>query len=92
MCNANNEKSCLNCKHFIQHYIKKYTQISKIYCGHCLNTLKIINLNNDLDYAKKCAKWKENSEVKIVKEEKIEKTLKDMARSLKEIAIILKDD
>ena len=31
------QKTCENCKHFVQHYFKLNENYGKVHCGHCMH-------------------------------------------------------
>lgn len=51
------EKICLNCKYFMQHYIKTNSGLSRTGCGHCVN----FSVRKKLTYKdfteRSCERW-----------------------------------
>jgi len=85
-----NEKSCKNCRYFLQHYIKDNIRYSKIFCGHCINpNFKNSRKPRPLEI---CELWEDIAIKKEERKTSIKETLNFMSKSLNEIAQILKDD
>ena len=73
-----NEKSCKNCRYYLQHYIKYNTQFVNVCCGHCINpNFKNSRKTRPLEL---CGFW-ENIEIKKEERKKsIKQTLEFMSR------------
>ena len=87
------EKKCENCKFYIQHYIKKAHSFQKLFRGHCSNwdtPLKI--RKHDVYFDSCCDKWEQREDLKTDNRESIKTVIRDIRKSLAEIAFILKDD
>ena len=79
-----NEKSCTNCKYYVQYYIKNRLKFSKISHGHCSK-----NIRKKLVL---CKFWEDIETKKEYRKKKIKEMLSDMTESLNQIALVLKDD
>ena len=77
------EKTCKNCKYFVQHYIKHKRYLLKVECGHCKNGHK---------YGKACGKWELIEPQKEERRKSIKALLEDINKSLEEIRMILQSD
>ena len=89
------EKSCKNCRYFLQHYAKGYTRTTFIHtvdCGHCTNNNYTYNSRKKYPYVNGCELW-QPIEAQIERRQKgIETVLREMAEHLEIIAAILKDN
>lgn len=85
------DKTCITCKYYREHFIKKGSGLYPV-GGHCANfTLtahrrKNYNPNND------CKFWESEANKQEERRQKIEITLTKMQKNLEDIALILKDD
>ena len=88
------EKTCYNCALFFPHYAKHKRKITRTSCGHCRYDRLGIERNIRAEKARKCAHWQQRSEEEEKKnrEQTIKETLREIQRSLNDIALILKDD
>lgn len=87
------EKTCENCKFYIEHYYKVKTSFQKMHDGHCTNdALNPPRKRNKFQLYENCAHWESNEEQKSEKKESIKSVLKDMRDRLIQIEKILSDD
>ncbi|MCL2676038.1 MAG: hypothetical protein FWE84_05615 [Firmicutes bacterium] len=85
----NQQKTCENCRYFCQHYSKQKITYEKVFCGHCVyNGVKNYNSRP----FKPCRHWETIGDRKERRKESIKKTIEFMSESLKEMALILKDE
>ncbi len=86
------EKSCENCKYYVQHYIKHKRFLLKVNCGHCTNDkLKNKFARENAKLRKNCEYW-EKGDQKEERRKIIKEVLRDIDQSLEEIKIILQSD
>lgn len=84
-------KSCENCRYFMQHYVWSANAISKANCGHCkLNTNPKKPVKNICIH--KCEKWEPRSIRKQEQKENIKKILLDMSERIKQLVIYFEED
>jgi len=91
----NEEKTCENCRYFIQHYAKgntKRTLMLKVGCGHCYNGKGVYDKRRGYLDKKVCELWEPVETLIAERKENILTVLRGMAEDLKNIAFILKDD
>lgn len=86
---SDEKEICVNCKHFLQHYIWKNNKIIAINCGHCSKNLK----NCELPYFKNCKNWKSESaeQAKRKKIVDLKQILMDTATKINKIIARLDD-
>ena len=82
------EKICKNCKHYVLYYCNVTGTFRQISIGHCL----LDNRKKRIYCYSTCDKWESSEEAKNKRHENIEKTLRDMAKDLSQIAQILKEE
>ena len=86
------EKSCKNCKFYVEHYIKRRYELSSI-GGHCANEqLNSRRSKNRGKLFENCGYWQPDDEAKAARYLSIEQCINKMRRHLEQIAVILKDD
>lgn len=79
------EKSCLNCAYYVQHYVKNKTRFHKISYGHCIHDKK------RKSEAELCKYWELNdTKIEDIKEPIIGK-LSLMCNQINEMIQILKE-
>lgn len=87
----NENKSCENCKFFIQHYVRRTDYLQKAKCGHC--TIRRQMSYKELlkfPFAEGCDKW-EQAEPKIKTQDEICKNLEDMCIKLQILISYISD-
>jgi hypothetical protein len=87
----NEEQTCENCRYYLQHYAKIDTCFTKVFCGHCTNTLAKAR-DKRKKYHIVCEHWEPIEIREQERKEAIERTLRNMAKQIESIAMILKDD
>lgn len=99
MCNKVNfmeaEKTCKNCRWFLQHYVKGKTlstYFSTTSCGHCICRELTLKERNRVPNVADCRCWQPIEIQKAERLESIEAVLRSMQKHLKQIAFILKED
>lgn len=86
------EQKCSNCKFYVAHYIKRYSQLIEIK-GHCANgEWSKINRRNDYRLHDNCPFWEH--EISKIKErrERVEDAIRGIKERLEEMLFILTDD
>ena len=82
------DKSCQNCKYFIQHYAFFNLRYAKINCGHCINhNYKTAKRS----LPKLCEFWERSDEVETRKK-KIEEAIMLMSENLNQMLQILQEE
>lgn len=84
------EKTCVNCKHYLKHYVICKTRLKEVGGGCYHNRIAPHYYNKIFTPRKDCKYWEE---VAPLKEERLEMALKEISkikRTLSEIALILK--
>ena len=82
-----NQKTCQNCKFYLQHYIKRATMYYALHSGHCVN-----RRNRTMAICESCGLWEDAAVKNEKRKQTIYECLKSMAKRVDEIAMILKDD
>lgn len=87
------EKSCTNCKYYIEHYVcSMSTQFFPI-GGHCVNTaLNPPHKRKRYELHDNCEHWEINDSVKEKRKKSIEEVLRSMEKHLSDIKSILEID
>lgn len=78
------EKSCENCRFYIQHYVKARTNLISACCGHCIRR-GVYNKNTD----KICEHWEEKIDTKSDTVKSVISTLENIQKRVCDIALIL---
>ncbi len=85
------KNTCVNCKYFIQHYVKLKYKFRKIECGHCINNfMKKSEKAKTIKTMGFCAFWEYNDIAD--KDCDIEKVLIETAENLRKIERFLHSD
>ncbi len=77
---------CGNCKHFNRHYVIRKERLKKTGFGHCVCKAKLHIYTDN----KHCDKWEQADGTTLNKD--IKEALKDMAKQLTDILLILNCD
>lgn len=86
------EQKCSNCKFYIAHYIKRFSQLIEIN-GHCVNEeWEKINRRNNHRLHDNCPFWEHEISKIEERRESIEDTVRFMKSRLDEMLFILTDD
>ena len=88
--NAKEEKSCINCKFYLAHYIKRQKDFHPTYCGHCVIGVHRISKMRKLP--KLCEKWEPVATRIEERKQFIINTIEKMLQTLESISQVLKDD
>ncbi len=91
MKNNKTEQNCENCRYYLQHYAKIDTYFTKVFCGHCTNPLAKAR-DKRKKYNIVCEHWEPIEIREQERKEAIERTLRNMAKQIESIAMILKDN
>ena len=91
MKNNKTEQNCENCRYYLQHSAKSNTYFTKVFCGHCTNPLAKAR-DKRKKYNIVCEHWEPIEIRERERKEAIERTLRNMAKQIESIAMILKDD
>lgn len=84
------DKTCKNCKYYLEHYIINRTYFSAI-GGHCINdTLIQMRKRDKYRLQENCEYWEDNTDVKTKRRKNIEDVLVNIEKHLSEISHILK--
>ena len=87
------EKSCENCRYFLQHFTSGNTCYFAVNCGHCKNRTNRENKKmKEITPYSTCELWEDIQIRKAERKKAIKETLETMAEKLNEIAMILKED
>lgn len=86
------DKKCENCRYFVQHYSKRGSCFRIIDCWHCENPNVTFHDRNIKPHECSCEFWQDIQIKQDERKKGIEYILRDMARHVGEIAMILKDD
>ena len=84
------EKTCENCRFYLQHYVKSSNGYTAIYCGHCVNDN--FNARSKLSVRKNCEYWQPVELRKTEFKEKLINKLKILAKRLDAVCEVLIDD
>lgn len=80
------QKSCQNCKYFIQYYRKDKKRFVKMGTGHCRKHTR------KSKYFTVCDDWEDAAILKTESRQSIYQTIEKMQKNLEDIAILLKND
>ena len=86
------KNNCENCRYYSQHYVKVDTYFTKVFCGHCTNPDAAARKDKRKKYNIVCEHWEPIEIRERERKEAIERTLRNMAKQIESIAMILKDD
>lgn len=79
------KKSCINCRHYVEHYIWDKYRFRQTACGHCAVNPQTKKFLKSMPLKHGCDKW-ENGEIKIAeREERIEKELRYTVKQINRI-------
>ena len=79
------EKNCELCGFYVQHYVKRHNKFRKV-SGYCINKKPRIK------ELKPCELWKPDENTEERQKQSICDALRDMAKQIDDIAIILKNE
>ena len=86
------EKSCRNCKSYLEHYIKRNCSYVAI-GGHCINReLNAKQSKYRYRLHDNCEYWESDDSKKAERREDIKTVLNEMNERLRQIKLILEDD
>ncbi|MCL2061436.1 MAG: hypothetical protein FWH03_02295 [Firmicutes bacterium] len=83
------EKTCGNCRYYLQHFAKRNAKLIKTGCGICLH--RKIKARTKSPFTL-CAYWEENPTEKEERNRSIQYVLRTMCEQLSQIVLILQDD
>ena len=86
------EKTCKNCRYFLQHYVKgnsRLTFVQATNCGHCTNNGIAYNSHSKYPYVNYCGLWEPIEIQNNRRNESIKSTLRDICEYLEQIATLL---
>ena len=86
------EKKCENCKYFVLYYTNNRGLFKPMTFGHCICRKVLANLQKRINRNHVCEFWESNEELKLNRQESIERTLRNMAKNLNHIAQTLKEE
>lgn len=89
------QKTCKNCRFFLQHYVNGKTSCSyfmPVNCGHCICRDLTKKERNRVSKVTDCRCWEPVEILKAERIQTIEAVLRSMEKHLKQIAFILKED
>ncbi|MDE6356192.1 MAG: hypothetical protein K2L67_03010 [Clostridia bacterium] len=85
------EKICKNCNYFSRHYFIFHDYLRPTESGHCLNTKTHYTKTHRKSSTPACENW-QPAENNAEQPERIEKTIRNMAKHLSQILLILKSE
>ena len=86
-----NKKTCQNCKYFSEHYFIFHDYLRPTGSGHCINTKTHNTKTHRNSSTPACENW-QPADNNAEQNERIEKTIRKMAKSLSQILLILKTE
>ncbi len=86
------EKTCENCRHFSQYYVKSNASYCAIHLGHCSNSDLNEKEKKKRLYKLACEFWEPVAIRNAERREVIKETLTKMARRIEAMALILEDE
>lgn len=85
-------KSCYNCRYFKQHYILFKDKIQPVSCGHCLERKIKAKELSKFPFKEGCELWALKKVDIDKRKERLAVILKNMAREIHNIALMLKEE
>ncbi|MDE5729774.1 MAG: hypothetical protein K2I20_06360 [Clostridia bacterium] len=88
----NPQKNCKNCRYYLEHYYKSGTSFKPLLEGHCAQRLMSLKEKRGFPFPEGCENWQPAAVKQAEQNERIQKTIRDMSRSLSQILQILKSE
>lgn len=86
------DKSCYNCRYFYQHYIIHVKSIRPLECGHCSERKIKVKELSKFPFKDGCKLWALKKVNIDKRKQRLTVTLKNMAKEIHDIALILKEE
>lgn len=86
------QQTCVNCKYYLQHYVKGNSVFRAIACGHCIHRDLARRAKRNVPFISDCEYW-ESIELQVAeRRDKTVEILRDVCNHLEQIAQILEED
>lgn len=87
------EKLCINCKHFLRHYVNAKGNFITTNCGHCRKRLISLNrFGKMIEDAKACELWESGGALKDKRKNRVQSEIARLANLLEDYVQLLKLD
>lgn len=84
-------KSCFNCKFYLQYYVKRLTELVPLNKGHCRNSLLTVREKRDFPYEIGCRFWQSGEKTEEGRTEEIKEVIRKMQKRLDDIVLLLQN-